>query len=331
LRAFLALFVCLALTGCVTELFDLSGGFDGRAVTVQTADLFNQRAPSRLAKRSWKGDWILRRDRLEMVDTELRNSKPDLILLQDVMAKEGSGAESDYRILKAGALTDYEWRLSKVESYEDTQETQSMAIAVGIGLRFIPTAEGERETWVMGAGGYLAAATVEYEDQPLLVFDVQMPPHNDNDYLWYSFVQERIKERVARAKTCMKRVIVAGYLPGDEGARRYVEVLAELKLRDAALGFCQIPNKCFTATPANDLYLASVGDEAPTRTDKILFHQSALLYSSARNFEDSDPNSRYIREFGVNRLWPTQRFGWVANARLARCTAKEIADPFVVP
>ncbi len=205
-----------------------------------------------------------------------------------------------------------------------------MAIALGLGLRFVPTAEGEREAWIMGSGGYLLAATVEYEEQPLLVFNVQMPPHNDNDYLWYSFVQERIRERVAKAKSCMKRVIVTGFLPGDDGARRYVEFIQKLQLKDSAQGFCQIANKCYTATPTNDIYLATVGDESPTRTDKVFFHHTALIYSSARNFEESDPNNRYVREFGLARLWPTQRFGWVANARVARCTAAEIADPFGV-
>lgn len=322
------LIVFLALTGCITQLFDRSGGFDSRPVTVQTVSFFNQRSPSRLAKKSWKGDWIFRRDRLELIDQELRNIKPDLLVIQDVLAKDGSGAESDYKILKAGALSDYDWRMSKVETYEDTREYQSMAVAIGPASLFEPPADGEREFWAMGSGGYLMTTTVRYEEQEFLIFNVQMPPHNDNDYLWYSFVQDRIRERVLKAKTCLKRVIVAGFLPGDEGARRYTDFMGKLQLKDAASGFCQIANRCFTATPTNDVYLATVGDESPTRTDKIYFHQTALVYASARNFEESDANNRYVRDFGLTRLWPTQRFGWSANARLARCSSEDLKEPF---
>lgn len=326
--------VFLLLTGCITELFDSSGGYDQRPVTLQTVSLFAQRSPSRLAKKSWKGDWIFRRDRLELIDQELKNTKPDVILMQEALAREGSGSESDYKILKAGALNDYDWRLVKVEDFVDTEETQFMAAALGVGMRFVPPDEGERESWVMGSGGYLMAMTVDYEEQPILVFNVQMPPHHDNDQLWYTFVQERIRERVARAKVCMKRVIVAGYLPGDEGARRYADFVRTMQLRDSAQGFCQIAARCYTSTPANDLFGATVGDESPTRTDKIFVHSTALVYSSVRDFEESDPNNRYVREFGLPRLWPTQRFGWVANFRLARCSKDDLAeslDTSVVP
>lgn len=321
------LLAAIPLSGCVTEIFDRSGGFDSRPVTVQTVDLFNQRTPSRLAKKSWKGDWIFRRDRLDLIDQELRNAKPDLLVLQSVMAREGSGAESDYKILKAGSLIDYDWRLDKVETYDDTQETQALAIALGASLRFVPVVEGERDSWVMGASGYLMAATVDYEDQPLLVFNVQMPEHSDNENQWFTFLEERIRERIVKAKSCMKRVVVTGYLPGDDGASRYVAFLQKMRLRDAAQGFCQIANKCFTATPTNDLFMATIGDESPTRTDKVFVHQSALVYTSARIFEEGDANNRYVKEYGLTRLWPTQRLGWIANTRLARCSAAEIAQP----
>lgn len=317
------------LSGCIEGLFRKTGGFDQRPMTVQTVSLFNQRDPSRLAKRSWKGDWIFRRDRLDMIDAELRNTKPDLLLLQDVIAKVGSTAESDRRILSAGSLLDYEWRDRKVESYADTQEIQSLAIAVGVPNRFVKEPEGERDLWLMGTGGYLEAATFEYEDQPVTVFNVQMPAQTDTSYLWYSFVQERVTERLKRTRSCPKRIIVGGLMPGDEGARRFSQFIQTLQLRDVSSGFCQIASKCFTATPTNDIYMATVGDESPTRVDRIFAHQSALVYSSGRNFDDSDPNNRYAREFGLPRLWPTQRFGWVAQLRLARCTEQELEEAFL--
>ncbi len=316
--------LALALQGCVTGLFDFSAGYDQRPLTLQTLSLFTQRVPSRLARRSWKGDWVFRRDRLELIDEELRSAKPDLLMLQGVMAKVGSTAEGDRRILSAGALLDYDWREGVVEEYADTQEMQSLAIAVGLGSKFVSVDTRERELWLMGTGGFLLAATVDYEDQPVTVFNVQMPPQPDPDQLWYSFVQERIVERLKRLRHCPKRVIVGGFLPGDESIRRFDDFTKKLQLKDLATGFCQIASNCFTATPTNDLYEATVGNESPSRVDRIFTHQSALVYSSGRNFDDPDAGSRYVREFGMSRLWPVQRFGWTAQVRLARCSAAEL-------
>jgi hypothetical protein len=339
--------VAVAASGCITDLFRRSAGYDQRNLSLQTLALFNQRTPSRLAKRNWKGDWIFRRDRLELVDAELRNVKPDILMLQEAMAKRDSAAENDGSILRAGALADYEWREAMVETYEDTKEWQSMVVALGLGLKFAapppaeapagdassgaaapdpanPDAGVNRETWVLGADGYMMAATVDYEGQPVSVFNVQMPHQRDSDFLWYGFVQEKIAERLRRRHLCPKRVVVAGHLPGDEGAKRFGEFVSSLQLKDAAAGFCQIASRCYTATPTNDLFLATVGDESPTRVDRVFLHQSAIIYSSARNFETNDPNNRYAREFGLPRLWPTQRFGWAVSARLARCTDDEL-------
>ena len=170
------------------------------------------------------------------------------------------------------------------------------------------------------------AATVDYGDQPVTVFNVRMLPPQTGSYIWYSFVQQRIMEKLRSGQRCAKRLIVGGYLPGDETERRYVEFVQTLHLKDVSSGFCQVAARCYTSTPTNDLFLATVGDEAPSRTDKLFVHQSAYVYTSTRNFEESDPQNHYAHDFGVARLWPTQRFGWVAQVRLARCTQSEIEE-----
>jgi len=313
------------LAGCAFDIFSRSTAFDSRPLTLQTISLFNQRTPSRLAKRSWKGDWIFRRDRLELIDQELKNTKPDVLLLQEMVEKIGSSSESDWRILAAGSLSDYEWRQQQVDEYADTQETEALAVAALLPAKFSGDSPLRPETWVMGKDGYLMATSIDYEDQPVTVFDVQMPAAgSDNSYLWYSFVQERILDKLKKQKRCAKRLVVGGYLPGDENARRFAEFVGSLQLKDVSSGFCQIASRCYTATPTNDMFMATVGDESPTRTDRIFVHQSAFIYTSARNFEESDASNHYARDFGLTRLWPTQRFGWVAQVRLARCRNDEL-------
>lgn len=311
-------------TACIRDLFHETAGFDSRPLAIQTLSLFNQRPANRLGKKSWKGDWIFRRDRLDLIDLELRNRKPDILFLQQVMDKLGSAVESDRAILGAGVLSDYEWRQQKVEEYGDSDEAESLAIAVSSPAKFLLLHPEQKETWMLGLKGYASAQTLEFEDQPLTLFNVQMPAKDNGSSIWYSFLQERIAEKIKHDHLCAKRLIVAGFLPGDEKSRQMSTFLQKLQLKDVATGFCQLANNCYTATPTNELFVATVGDEAPSRTDKILLHRSAYVYASARSFEEADPSSRYAREFGLTRLWPTERFGWFAQVRLSRCLDAEL-------
>lgn len=311
------------LAGCI-GLFDFGSGYDKRALTVETVSLFNQRQTSRLSKRSWVGDWILRRARLELTDAGLKNLKPDILMLQDLMAKRGSTAESDQAILAAGALSSYAWRLDAVEDYADTLEQEHMGFALAFPLNFSVMDGDNRQVWNMGTGGYLTAATIEYENQPIDVFNVRLPDKSEGYQLWYTFIQERILERLRLFRHCSKRVLVAGLMPGNEDKSRYMDFLRGVGLKDTAVGFCQIPSRCYTATPSNELYMATEGDQSPVRVDRILVSDSAYVYSSSRVFDEPDQSPRYGKEFGLHQLWPTQRFGWMSQVRLARCHARDL-------
>ena len=107
-------------------------------------------------------------------------------------------------------------------------------------------------------------------------------------------------------------------------AENYKKFLDKLQLRDAADGFCQIESKCFTATPINELFMVTVGDESPTRVDRIFVHRSAYVSASFRNFDQAEVQSGYAKDFGLSKLWATQRFGWYSSVRLARCNQDEI-------
>ena len=322
LSAIITLFSALFL-GCV-GFFDLGSGYDKRALTVETLSLFNQRQTSRLAKRSWAGDWIFRRARLELIDSSLRNLKPDILILQEVLAKRGATAESDQAILTAGSLANYAWRLDEVEDYPDTQEEEHMAFALALPHKFASIDGDTRQTWNMGTGGYLAAATVEYEGQPVDVFNVKLPDKSEGYQIWYNFIQERILERLRIFRHCSQRVILAGLMPGSEDNPKYQELLREARLKDTAAGFCQIPSRCYTATPSNEIFMATEGDQSPSRMDRVLVSDTAYVYTGARAFDEADTVSRFTKEFGLNQLWPTQRFGWMTQVRLGRCSKSDM-------
>lgn len=324
-KAAIAFLVVLSPLACV-GLFDFGSGYDKRALTIETVSLFNQRQPSRLSKKSWVGDWILRRSRLELIDTEIKNLKPDVLMLQEIMAKRGSTAESDQAILAAGSLANYDWRLDLVEDYLDTLEQEYLGFALAFPQKFSQLDGDKRQIWNMGAGGYLSVATFEYEGQPIDIFNVRLPEKSEGYQIWYSFLEERIIERLRFFRHCPKRVIVSGLMPGSEENPRYLSLLQSARLKDTAVGFCQIPSRCYTATPTNELFMATEGEKSPVRTDRILVSESAYVYNSGRVFDDPDPSPRYGKDLGISQLWPTQRFGWMAQVRLARCSERELDD-----
>jgi hypothetical protein len=315
--------ICLLLfsLGCVDDILSRRLGSESRFITIQTLSLFNQREPSRLSKLSWKGDWVFRRERLELIDLELRHIKPDLLILQETMSKMESPSESDRNILLAGALSEYDWHMRVIKEYEDSQEVESMAVAAGLPLR-IDRAKtlSRRELWDIGNEGYLTATTIDVDGLPLTVFNVQMPFSENNRDLWYLFIKDRIVERIKEEGSCPRRIVVAGYLPGSQDSTRYRDFMTQLQLKDVSGGFCEQEGRCYTSTPLNELFMATIGDERPSRSDRILVHQSTYVRSSGVNFQNSALNPR-AKPFGLEKLWPTQRFGWAASVRFSDCNS----------
>jgi len=316
----------LVSVACVTRVLGEFAGLDTSTITIQTASLFNQKVPSRIGTRNWNGDWIFRRDRLVAFDRALRNIKPDILLLQEVLAKRGAFAEVDRNILMSGALEDFGWTDRVAQEFDDMQEVQTMAVVTAPSVPVLAKPNPEvRDFWLIGNDGFLMATIVEIDDQPVVVFNVQMPQQLGQKYLWYTFLEERIAEWLKIAKTCNKRVIVGGYLPGDQDSKRFNDMMVRIGLRDSSAGFCEVASNCHTATPLNEMFLATVGDETPSQPDRVLVPQSASVLASGRNLLENEAENRWTKDFGLTRMWPTQRFGWRAAVRLARCTRSDLA------
>ncbi len=317
-RACTILVVACMLSGCVSW-FSHSAGYDKRPYTIQSLPLFDQKMHSTLSQESWNGDWIFRRKRLAMVDAELRRSKPDLLVMQEVMSRRGSSSEDDIALLAAGALAGYESERVEVREFDDTFETESLAVMMARPLAIMPMAEDVKRYWTVGNDGHMAAFLIATDDQPMVVIDVKMPADLSKSFVWYTFIQERAKEFLESVKLCPERMILAGYIPGDQSSARFQEFLMTLQSKSTTTGFCQVASDCFTSAPSNDLFTATIPADVPAHNDRIFVHQAAYVFSAARTMVVDDPNVPYARKFGLKRLWPTQRFGWSATVLLPRC------------
>ena len=304
-------------SGCI--ILKSHSNYDNREIVVQTASLFNQRQVNELKGPDWKGDWIFRRDRLELIDREFRLTRPDLAILQDVLAKKGSRSDSDTKILAEGGLYGYQWHAHPVSFYPDTGEEQFHAIAVSLPLKLNQSQSYSYKSWNFGVNGYLAFTRVETTDQPLLVFNVQMPSGGTGSLLWYQFLVDRISEVLRANKICRKRLVIGGYLPGNPLSPQYKAFLKSFDLKDSGAGLCSVASDCFTETPLNEIFMLSSAESISSHTDKILIHKRTLVTGGNIILNKPHPSKEYQEKYGLSNLWPSHRYGWTASFRLAKC------------
>jgi hypothetical protein len=309
----------LLLAACVTS--EGSVGFSERVLTIASIDLFSQQEQPRSGK-SWAGDWQFRRDRLDLIDATFRDVRPDIVVMQNAMRRAGSVSESDELIFKSGSLNRYDWKDFTIESLSETGEDRLLAVAVSKPLFHQKLAESSRNYTRFGVDGHMIYLPVDVDGVPVIVFNVQMPSKIDQSGLWYSLIEERIKEAVREFNSCIERVIVAGYLPFEQESRRFKDFLTGLRLKDTGSGYCQSAERCNTASPQNGIFLATRGDESASQVDRIMTHESSLVYGAGANFTRTMESSDYLDSYGLSRIWPSQRYGWVSRVRIPNCPGK---------
>jgi hypothetical protein len=283
--------------------------------------MFSQQEVGRNVK-SWSGDWQFRRDRLDLIDATLRDVRPDIVVFQNAMRRAGSVSESDELILRSGALNRYGWKDTKIENLLETGEERLLAVAVAKPLSHMSLPDDVKLYSQFGVDGHMALFPIINEASPVLVFNVQMPSRLDQSGLWYSLLEDKIRSAVKEQKTCLERVIVAGYLPFEQDSRRFKDFLSGLGIKDTGTGYCQNAEHCQTASAQNGIFLATRGDESSSQLDRIMVHQWAVVYSAGANFTRTMDTSEYKDTYGLSRVWAAQRYGWVARVRLPTCPQK---------
>lgn len=305
------------MSACTTTSSQQGQG--DRAMVVTTLDLFAQTEFPKGAK-PWLGDWEFRRDRLEIVDSGLRDHRPDIAVFQNAMRRTGSMSEDDGKILQAGALSRYELSQVLIQNIAESGEDRTLAVGVlKPATVVISSTKRENAYWDLGADGHLGIFEIPNLEEPILVVNVLMPSRRDQVGLWYSFVKDRILEITEAGKGCPARTIVAGYLPVDQDSRKASDFMTSLKLKDTAIGFCQNAARCHTASLNNEIYAVTRASEGAGQMDRVLVHESAQVLSAGLAFTASRDDSRYKESYNLTALRASQRFGWMAKLRFASC------------
>lgn len=335
---FILIFLYLSTqTACIETIIEKSNRYDSRPISIQTLSLFNQRAESRFSGTvapngssgllSWKGNWLFRRERLLFIDQQLKKIKPDILLFQEVMGQKDNPVSSDISILSAGALADYSWLDHSFKEHSDSFEVQKLATAVGPAVDSPEDRQREkkRKYCVLGNSGGVFAAEVIFEKSSIAVFNIDFFAMNMIDDQTFDQLKECMLTFLKDIKGCSKRIVVGGHIAVNERLPGYNEFLKQFQLKDVAVEFCSIQSQCYTATPMNEIFLATSGDIPPARADRIFVHDSTYVYFSGRNFDTSlDKVTKHTKNLGFSRLWPTERFGWLASVRFAKCSEADI-------
>lgn len=325
-RIIILLAACLALPGCSLLQLWRFATHDQRSFSISTVSLFNQRISPPAPYESWKGDWLFRRHRLELLDQALFNNRPDLMVFQQLMQRRGSPIESDKSILGYSSLEGYQWNLARVDSYADTQEDQFLGVAASLPIRLEEDLKTRQNTITIGKAGYAALFSFKLEDQAFLVVNVEMPDDDNNADIEknYAQLEDYVKEALDQFDICEDRLIIAGYLPSSQISQSFETFLTALGLQDSAEGYCELATDCETSSRANDLLNVTDPALSGAHSDRVLVPDSALVYSSQIAFNEVFQDTSEFKKFGIDKLWPTRRFGWSTTLRLKACSLQNL-------
>ncbi len=317
-----SLSLCFWVNGCALFGIRTSERYDDRSVSILNLNLFNQRIPSTLTPRNWKGDWLFRRERLELIDEQLRISRPDIVVFQELLTRRGSPSESDINILNFGALEGYEWDAELVAFHKDTQEMQYHAAAVGLPVKLSSSDKVQKKHWPIGIDGFMNYTLLELDQQPILLINISMPVSAQKVDHWYEFVEGELKSLLNELGICKQRLVVSGYLPGGVVWPGFAEFMEAFELKDTATGFCEAASDCLTSSNQNDLFMATAQGQSPSHSERIMVHRDALVSFSNVVMNKMKDKTVYGGPYGLQRLWASRVYGWLADLRLQHCSAR---------
>lgn len=296
--------------------------YDTRALHISTLCLFNQLDKTKEQLTEWAGDWVFRRERLALIDSNLQQGRPDILLLQEALEKGESDFDADRSILRAGALSGYDWQELEVAQNIDN-EREFLAIASAVPLVIRDANRKKLKLLKFGEDGFVGVFSVSLEREELILFNVQSPKSTSQSFeaveSWFSFLQHEMHTTLEGAGVCKERVIVGGHINADIDSAPYQAWLRDFGLVDSSTGFCDDEEECFTATSANETYLRIAGEGYHERADRLLVHKSAHVMESAREFAKPAVLQADVLFHGQKKLWASKRFGWGASIRFARC------------
>ena len=145
----------------------------GPPFTIQTLSLFNQRTDVlEGTQKTWKGDWLFRRKRSQLVDDAINKKSPNIIFFQEMMEKS-SKSDSDATILGYSSLAYHQPFFFPYKKYKETGEKESAAIYIRMGNHNIES-ETQNPIIALENNGYVSFQKILLNNVPFYLINIKM-------------------------------------------------------------------------------------------------------------------------------------------------------------
>jgi hypothetical protein len=306
---------CLSQQQCATTIFRKTFTRDQSLVSIGAGSFFNQRAHP--PEKNWQGDWVLRRERLHLIDEELLKMQPDILVLQETMARTGSAFDSDQRILRAGSLADYVWSNAAVKYYPDTDEEEYISVVSKQAILKERTL-APSQLITPAHGGALALQVIHlYNQAPLTVAHLTLPQGASDEARFLAQVKSQIDTFLKQEHLCEERLVLAGILPREK-SKNFQDFLKNFRLKDSVPENCLLED-CPNPHPTNLFFQVSKSGEADTRSARIYVPISGTLVESTVLFSAPQDSGLFVDSYGISSLWPTAHYGWMTRLKFSSC------------
>ena len=297
----------------------------GPVFTVQTLSLFNQRTKAfQKSRDSWKGDWILRRKRLNLVDEIIKESSPNIVFFQELLAKDNK-ADSDAAILEYSSLSYHKPYSFFYKEYEDTGEKEFAANYILMGNYKVESSNQAKLEPLLN-NGYMVFQKVFLDRVPFYLVNIKMGDGDTTE----AFVQltRKLKKHLEGINDCYNQIIVAGHFKGQSNHPSYDRFLRTFNLVDSAWKFCEMNKDCYTESPKNPLLSNSHLESKISRSERILTHKTSKIISSHVAFNKEEKTLKPFKEkYNLHTLTPSLRYGWEAKVSFGICLNRKRNNP----
>ena len=333
--------------------------YDPRTLTVATCSLFDQRratlgqeeAHISVASQKdlpWQGDWVFRRKRLWILDRALRDLRPDVLFLQEVMSKKENPFDADRLIIQGGGfLEDALWEEKIFQKVPETAEEESLAIVLARPLSFLTSSQGGLPSTPPSGGppsppppsaplsssvellslpgGHGLKGLFFSEGAPVLVFNVHREAQTGlSSENFIQGVEEELQialEELLKRGGCSRRLILGGDWGVDLHEPSLQLLSQRLGLVDVSTGLCEKESLCHTLTPENEMAALAYPDTPACRTQRMFVPRGTLIHASHRIFHNiSSPQTpNEVSLYGLSNLTVGPQWGWLAALQLRRC------------
>lgn len=292
------LLVLCTISGCSSFNFN-----SDVILKVQTLDLFDQLYSEDYNELdvNFYSNWIIRRERLSIIDTELSKSKPNIVFFQHMMKK--SSTDFDQLILSSNSLSRYNFQNYLTRKVSDWSEYISTATTPRFDVK-------KSGLYNIGENSFISYKLISFQNDLVALLNVQLKKTSTQDFLTnFKTIYTKILGDV-----CRHRIILAGFF--DDSIQDITSGLESFYFKNPIKPLIDKGESAFASNP---LYKLVVKHPKASNYsyDYLFVPRSSNVASSAFVYNKSYPN--IFKKSHLKTISASLRSGLEVNVKLRSC------------